>query len=116
MKGLLRVILHCCTSAPVEESVEEGSEEREVPVLPQVQRLPEIEENKAELSVPVLHTPLAVDQHLNQSKPRLPHIFIVPPGQGIRTVLFSGGTEPERPRQKKKRKTDKGARKQPSQT
>ncbi len=96
--------------------MEEEPEEREVPVLPQVQRLPEIEENKAELSTPVFQPPSAVEQHISQGKPKLPHIFIVPPGQGIRTVLFSGGAEPERPRQKKKRKTDKGARKQPSQT
>lgn len=119
MKGLLRVVLHCCNSAPVEEPVEEESAGREVPVLAPVQSMPLVAGNQAGLSKSAAKDTYSVEPLPNKVKTRLPRIFIVPPGQNIGTVLFAGGAELEgdrKPRGKKKRKTDKGARKQPSQT
>jgi len=118
MKGLLRAVLHCCVSAPVEESAEEESVDREVPVLPPVQPLQLVEGHWVDLRKSGLKD-TSVEPLANKVKAGLPRISIVPPGQSIRTVLFAGSAEPEdgrKPRGKKKRKTDKGARKQPSQT
>lgn len=119
MKGLLRVILHCCSSAPVEEPGDEDSAGREVPVMAPVQSMPLVAGNPAGLSKSVAKDAYSAEPLANKVKTKLPRIFIVPPGQNVGTVLFAGGAESEadrKPRGKKKRKTDKGARKQPSQT
>lgn len=95
----------------------EDPREREVPELPPIQVMHNAE--SCEVDTPPAPRDAAVaESQPSKGKSRLPRIFLVQPGDSNKTLLFLGGEEPaaERKAHKKKRKTDKGARKQPTQT
>ena len=117
-------MLFCCTSARTEEpaieevTVREASlggvqaDKHESEPLAPVQA---VEESKEEQKVGC--TDLTAGQH---SATHIPRIFVVAPDQSAPVLLFSISEEPQsdnrRSRSKKKRKSEKSTRKQPSQS